>query len=365
MQLLGQIRDDLFELARLVSIATESHSVAIFLPSELLTANTSPTAHNPTTSARQLDQQRHSYARSEPLSRSLAERRDLKSHSIDLAAVYSHSKPLSDCRIQVGNGLLGWVAEQGKPIHLTQFEGDSSRSLGIYLDNEPITSLVAVPIRQQTAAHSVEVEPLACGVVMCDRISHESFTNSQIKLIEQSALVAQRLVTWSKRAEEGAQIEASWDLFKGRVLELGDAIGHDSIEILRVKIDSLLHLEVVAGISVATQLAEQFLRLAHQALPPHFPCIRAPNGDIAIAVDNMMSGFFQQKLSSISSHLSSGERVLNISIECYRAKLVNGGKIGVDATLQQKPVAVRASVSGGAGGSGRNTQGNTLKDVSA
>jgi hypothetical protein len=354
MLLLGQIRDDLFELARLVSMATASHSVAIFLPSELLSASLNPpTAHNPTTSARQLEPQR------------LAEGRDLKSYSIDLAAVYSLSKPLSDCRIQVGNGLLGWVAEQGKPIHLTQFEGDSSRSLGIYLDNEPITSLVAVPIKQQPAAHSVEGNPLPCGVVMCDRVSAEPFSNAQIKLIEQSASIAQRIVNWTRRAEEGAQIEASWDLFKERVRELGDAIGHDSVELLRIKIDSLHHLEVVSGISVATQLAEQFLRLAHQALPPHFPCIRVPNGDIAIAVDNMMSGFFQQKLSSISSHLSSGERVLNISIECYRAKPVKGGKISVDATLQQKPLAVRTSAFGAGGGSGRAPQGSNLKDISA
>jgi hypothetical protein len=69
----------------------------------------------------------------------------------------------------------------------------------------------------------------------------------------------------------------------------------DSVEILRISIENLSQLETRLGTTWAIEAAEQFVRLIQQALPPHFPITRMPNGDVLVALDNMMSSFFQQK----------------------------------------------------------------------
>jgi hypothetical protein len=323
MQLLNNFREDLQEVARLVSAITEAHSTAIFLPTDIL-------------------------------SELLGEISGQRSASIDLIAVHSQSKLVKDCRVQVGHGLLGWVAEQGRPIHLAQCDVSSS-ALSLYTEQEPIKSLVAVPIvthnttvtapylRTTATALAGSISTWPCGVLMCDSTQVDGFTNTQIKVLEQFALLVHKLLCWVKRSANGAQVETSWELFKQKTAQLGDAIGHSSVELLRIRLESITELESKGGISLAMQLSEQFLRLAQQAVPPHFPCIRLPDGDVALAVDDMMSVFFQQKLQTLANHLSTAERPLHISIECYRARLAAGGQCNVDATLQQQPISVKNS----------------------
>jgi hypothetical protein len=178
---------------------------------------------------------------------------------------------------------------------------------------------------------------------MCDSTRVDGFTNAHVKILEQFASMVQRLICWAQKAGHGAQIETSWELFKQKTAQLGDAIGHGSIEVVRIRLESLRELEAQGGVSLAVQLCEQFTRLAQQAVPPHFPCIRLPDGDIVLALDDMMSAFFQQKLQSLANHLSSAEKPVRINIECYRAKLAAGGMCNIDATLQQQPISVRTS----------------------
>jgi len=178
---------------------------------------------------------------------------------------------------------------------------------------------------------------------MCDSTKAEGFSNSEVKALEHFSVIIQRLLFWALRAESGAHVETSWERFKQKTAELGDAIGHSSIEILRIRLESLRTLEVSGGVSLAVQMSEQFFRLAQQAIPPHFPCVRLPDGDVAVAVDNMMSSFFQQKLQTLANHLGAPEMPFQIGIECYRAKVASGGQCNVDTTLQQVPVSIRNS----------------------
>jgi hypothetical protein len=346
MQFSNLIRDDLQEVARLVSVISGAHSTAIFLPTELVGQPSSSALSRSSLTQRDIRD-------AIPLKQVVQPGIDPKAASIDLIAVHSHSKLVKDCRVQVGHGLLGWVAEQGRPIHLAPCDGSSS-ALAMYVDQEPIKSLVAVPIFTQPLLgtayprhpNSPHTGPLAsgpCGVLMCDSTQVDGFTNSQVKILEQFASTIQKLLSWAQKAGHGAQVETSWELFKQKTTELGDAIGHGSVEILRIRLDTLRTLESVGGISLAVQLSEQFVRLAQQAVPPHFPCIRLPDGDVALAVDDMMSGFFQQKLQTLANHLSASDKPLQISIECYRAKLAAGGQCNVDATLQQQPVSIKTS----------------------
>jgi hypothetical protein len=178
---------------------------------------------------------------------------------------------------------------------------------------------------------------------MCDSLRADGFTSAQIKILEQFAAMIPKLLSWVHKAGQGAQVETSWEVFRAKTLQLGEAIGHSSVEILRIRLESLQELESHGGVTLAVQLSEQFVRLAQQAIPPHFPCVRLPDGDVALALDDMMSGFFQHKLQALASHLSSAGKPLEISIECYRAKLSGNGHCNIDLTLQQQPVSIKSS----------------------
>jgi hypothetical protein len=348
MQLLNQFRDDLQEVARLVAAITGAHSTAIFIPTELMRQSLGP-AHGAGGGLGQRETRD-----TIPLKQVIEPGIDFKAASVDLIAAQSSAKLVKDCRVQVGHGLVGWVAEQGRPIHLSPCDVSSS-ALSMYVDQEPIKSLVAVPIFTESTSRTTQYlrttsssppppRPLAsCGVLVCDSTKLDGFTTAHVKLLEQSAAMIQKIATWALRAGYGAQIETSWELFRQKTVQLGDAIGHSSIEIIRIKLESMRELEAIGGVSLAVQVSEQFTRLAQQAVPPHFPCIRLPDGDVVLALDDMMSAFFQQKLQSVANHLSSADKPVRISIGCYRAKLATGGACNIDATLQQQPISVRSS----------------------
>lgn len=315
MSLSHQLREDIQELTRLASLVTGAHTAAIFVPNEA---------------------------------------------SIDLVAFTSEASLVKNARIQVGHGLLGWVAQHGKSIHLAPCDISSS-AIGIYVDQEPVKSLAAVAItprhttiadqrpRLTQTSNTGDISSSPFGVLMCDSVSPTGFSNKEIRILEQIARSVEGVLSWSVKADQVSPVETSWDLFKQATNDLGDAIGHDSIELLRMNLESLEEIESTGGVSLAVQVSEQFTRLTQQALPPHFPYSRLPNGDLVIAVDNMMSPFFQQKLQSLANHLSSTEKPVRVSIESYRAKLGAGGRFSIDLTLRQQPVSVKNSVNlGGA-----------------
>jgi len=256
--------------------------------------------------------------------------------------VHSYAKLARDCRIQVGSGLLGWVADQGRPIHLSSFDVGTS-TLGLYVNNEAVKSLVAVPITMASNADAGVRE--ASGVLMCDSLRPDGFSNSHVKLLEQLANHTSRLVRWVSSLAEVAQLDTSWEIFNQKTHQLGDAIGASSIEILRMRIESSSELVQAGGVSAMIQLAEQFTRLAQQALPPHFPLVRIPNGDILVAVDSMMSVFFQHKLQTLAHHLHTTTKPFSITIDSFAAKVGLHSRCDIDATLQQQPLSKKPSTS--------------------
>jgi hypothetical protein len=343
MQLSNHLRKDIQELTRLASLATEAHSSAVFLPTDLLKVvkSSEPLYRSSGVSKDNSDNVKRLNRKDE----------EQRASSIDLVAYTSETDLVKDSRIQVGHGLLGWVSEQGKSIHLAPCDVPSS-SIGIYIDSAPVKSLVAVPItidrspqtNSSSGVRTIDINNGPHGVLMCDSTKASGFTNKEIKILENIARAIQGFISWSLKSNEASPVETSWDLFKQATSDLGDAIGHDSIELLRLRLDSLNEIENIGGISLAVQLSDQFIRLTQQALPPHFPYSRIPDGDIVLAVDNMMSAFFQQKLQSLANHLSSTEKPLHISIESYRAKLSTGGKCNIDLTLRQQPISISTSL---------------------
>jgi hypothetical protein len=335
-----QIREDFQALARLAAALTEAHSSALFLPTDLLV--------RPTTLPTSPNSQRRGRASTPPpltsASGMLYPETDRKAGSIDLVAVQSYAKLVRDSRIQVGSGLLGWVADQGRPIHLTPFDVASS-TLGLYVNNEPVRSLVAVPVSIPFPEGSSA--DATYGVLMCDSLKVDGFSNSHVKLLEQLAAVAARFVFWGQSATDESRVETSWDFFCRKAHDLADAIGAASIEIVRIRIESFNELAERFGISTAVLFTEQFVRLAQQALPPHFPLVKLPNGDILLAVDNMMSSFFEQKLRSLAQHLNSSQKPFSIALESFSARVGPHGRCDIDATLQQSPLLKKTSTTSG------------------
>lgn len=346
MPLPAQIREDCKELVSLAAQITDAHSSAIFLPTELLRNEYHLSSHSlrPRGTDRGTDASQPALSlQGRGDSNGDPSTSDHRTSSIDLVAVYSRSRVARDARIPVGASVLGWVAEHGRSIHLNPCELNSS-AIGIYADQQPIKSLIAVPVR--TSKHTSSSQE-ACGVLVCDSLKADSFTNTHVSLIEHVGVCAHRLIIWAQLSADAAHGETSWDHFKHKTRELGDAIGANSIEFLRIRIESFSELESIAGLSVAVQTADQFLRLAQQSLPPHFPMTRLPNGDIVIAVDNMMSAFFRQKLETLATHLNSPHKPLRVSVVNVRASVTTSGQPDMESVFQQQSSLSKSSIVGG------------------
>ncbi len=79
---------------------------------------------------------------------------------------------LKDREIEVGQGLIGWVAERGDPLHSTEFRHDL-KALGLYRTEEDIKSFLAVPV----------ATPDGTGVLFIDSKRQYVFTPKVQKLL--------------------------------------------------------------------------------------------------------------------------------------------------------------------------------------
>lgn len=337
MPLPAAIQDDLTHLVKLASSVTGAHTVAIFLPTHLV----DPRFQNEPSKRR--DGGKVDTRDAITLNQVIESGKDTKPGSIDLVAAQSYSKVARDARIQAGTGLLGWVANHGRPISLSPC--DRSNLPAIYVGSESIQSLVAVPIDCSDSDLSPQFS--LHGVLLCDSLHANAFSNSDINFLEQIARQCQRLVFWAGYAASVNQLESSWDLFKQKVGQLGGAIGPESIDLLKLRIESFQDVADSSGLSEAVKCSEQFVRLVQQALPPHFPIVRIPSGEIVIAVDNMMSTFFQQKVHNLAMHTKPGQAPIVLELERYSAKLDTKGAFDIDHSFQQEPKYKKLSSIGG------------------
>jgi hypothetical protein len=185
---------------------------------------------------------------------------------------------------------------------------------------------------------------------MCDSRKAFSFTKLQVKHLEDLAAEVSRLLFWAVFRKEPTVTESTWESFIVRSEQLAGAIGLDSVEVLRVTLDSFSELESTVGVSYAVQQSEQFARLVQQALPPHFPLVKLPNGDLLVAVDNMMSAFFQTKIRTLADHLSDPAKPFAISILGFSARNGRSRTLDIDAILRQRPVASKSNAPKAVGG---------------
>lgn len=86
------------------------------------------------------------------------------------------------CNIGVGQGLIGWVAQEGKRLHVTCFDRDT-RTLGIYSRDVGIKAFLAAPLLRGE------------GVLMVDSKNRYSFPEKKQRILEDCAIIASDL--WS------------------------------------------------------------------------------------------------------------------------------------------------------------------------
>ncbi len=81
-----------------------------------------------------------------------------------------------DCRLEKGEGLIGWVYREQKPLVVNNFDNDTS-TLRLYTKNEDIKSFMAVPL------------PYKKGVLCVDSKKSYVFTEEKEKIFKQISIV--------------------------------------------------------------------------------------------------------------------------------------------------------------------------------
>lgn len=314
--LLGHIA----RLARFGANLSDAYSCCIFLPNNLFNSKSSSnqTGENP---------------------------------EVRLQLVGSHSLSKNfeaNVSIPLGSGFIGWVGRYGQPIHVSPFERDS-RTLGIYSQDEKLKSFMAVPIRIPFKAAGCEP---TVGVLCCDSKKSFAFSKLQGKLLnELSSEVCAAISLWiaNKRKTEATNTGAptSWNEFMSTGLKLARAIGPESLEIIRIKLEGTSDYERRFGLEASIGLYKQFDRLLRQLLPANFPTLCLPNGEFVAILDSMTTSFYSNKLRVLTEHMKFSEIGIDLNLVKRRyqqdivdanllAKEVTKVSFAVDTTFNQK-----------------------------
>ena len=240
------------------------------------------------------------------------EQRSISSEShqfIEIGGVCSLSQEVvGNAKIFLDSGLIGWVAKHGKSIHVSPFEHDS-RTLGVYSSDQQLKSFIGIPIAIGETDFAGKAE--YTGVIACDSKKSFAFSKVQGKLLEDLAREVANTISLHLRVAATSTQQPSWDVFLERACTLGHSLGVLSLEILRIHQNDFENLERAVGTMKAIELTRQAQRLIQQALPPLYPSLLLPNGDIIVALDTMMSTLIENKIRALCQHLSAE----NYSIE--------------------------------------------------
>jgi hypothetical protein len=165
------------------------------------------------------------------------------------------------------------------------------------------------------------------GVLLFERSTTRYSENEIALLVEVSHTVSEVLgLLFERRFTLSSQAHTSWEVFALQLNELKKALGGDALDILRLRASNFNALEECFGTEKAVALADQYERLVAQILPPHFPILRLPNGDIIIALDKLMTPFFKQKIFTLNPSLN----------EVGGARSANSDSISSKGTLLEK-----------------------------
>jgi hypothetical protein len=261
------LSEHLGRLARFGANIVDAHACIILLPEAYVAAQSNPSRN--TNSA------------------------NTQSKRLKLCAYHSLSDVIDQsAALPVGEGLIGWVGQHGKPVHLSPFDKDS-RSLGVYRADCSIMSFIAVPF---------SVGKYGWGVLTCDSLKPNAFTVLHSHLLHDFASELSSVVALHN-SPASTVTEQPWNSFKQDSQALINALGAKTIALMRLAPSNYHEIERAVGMSNTIDMADQLFRLFQQSLPPHFPIVRLPNGEVVIMLDRMMSSFYESKLTAVMRHV--------------------------------------------------------------
>lgn len=259
---------DLTRLARFGANILDAHSCLIFIPETVLVSLS-------------------------PGSRS-HQQNPVAQETIVLSGIHSLStEVLKGVKLRPEVGLIGWVAKNKRPIHVSPFERDS-RILGVYASDQQLKSFLGTPIL--CAANK---STAIAGVIACDSKKAFAFSKLQGKFLEDLAEQVAATVDLYRQITEQRQSPMSWEGFIERGYDLVDAIGARSVEVIRCQLENAHSIEAAVGTTEYLAMVEQIFRLIGQSVPPHFPVYRSPMGEIILIVDNMMGDLTINKIEAL------------------------------------------------------------------
>ncbi len=278
---LTQLKSDLCRLARFGANITDAHSCLIFLPHRLFRSYLT-------------DRENLIELKTTGKGAEVADHLELGGfHSLGNAI-------LKGCRIEISSGLVGWVAKHKRTIHVSPFDHDS-RTLGFYNDEQGLKSFIGVPI----ALDEVEsYKGSLAGAIVCDSKKSFAFSKLQGKLLHDLSFEVSNLLKLTALNNSSFKQDNSWQSFISKAHALAESLTPHAVEVLRLRPLNFHELEHSLGTGKALRMADQIFRLIAQALPPHSPVTRLPNGDIIVVMDNMLTASFENKVRAMANHLS-------------------------------------------------------------
>ncbi len=281
-----QLEKDLHRLAGFGLNITDAHSCFIFVPPQILSTDFEP----PAVELRDVSYRSGKHPASE------------QNQLLEIAGVSTLSQDVIDhCKIFLDSGLIGWVAKHGKSIHVSPFEHDS-RTLGVYSADQQLKSFLGIPV--PLSEPDISGKSALTGVIACDSKKSFAFSKLQGKLLEDLAREVASTIALHQRNLETSARQPTWDTFLESACTLGHSLGVLSLEIMRIRQLGFENLETSIGTMKAIELTRQAHRLIQQAIPPLYPSLVLPNGDMVIALDTMMSSLIENKVRALCGHLS-------------------------------------------------------------
>lgn len=226
-------------------------------------------------------------------------------------------------QVEIGQGVIGWIAAQNRPRLYTD---PSKQSYSVYRTTS-VRSVIGFPVALNGAR----------GVVAFDSLKAYAFGKRHLTTLRDLSLEVSETLTTNVRAQL-AMRPSSWESFVKRGERLLEALGGDGVEMIRVQILNDTELLAAYGREVWEESQDRLLRLIEQTLPPHFPICRVPDGDIAILVDNLMSSFFKKKIETVAKDLPETRRPFRLRFVCKDGKNCANGSLDLHQLLIETEV---------------------------
>lgn len=229
--------------------------------------------------------------------------RGVPGESLTVISSHSLSSRLKvPCVLPAKNGVIGWVARTGRPVHLAHFDRDSS-ALGYYASNEPLKSFIAHPI-VPPANDAMDSSHRLHGVLVADSRKSYAFGPVQQKILGQlcEQLSFQLSLFHDLRATD-RKISDPWERFWKKSEALVERRGLKNVALFVVR---LVDHESASGASFCKRAEEawKFFACLRGMCEPESPFLVHEASQCAVwCLDRMLLSVLETRIEALSSSL--------------------------------------------------------------